>query len=131
MYALFLGLASRLMEVVTHVDHFDGIRSVMICCTSDENADHISWTGVSLEYCSGNVVLNVVMRVRMIFMFAFFQGCILRQMGLCSGEASLVMANTASRSATPGRVSLRCISDGMLVERMVWIGVCGKVNNLS
>ena len=74
---------------------------------------------------------NVVMPVRMISMFAFFQGCILRRMGLCSGEASLVMANTASPSASPGRGSLRCISGGLLVERMVWIGVCGKVNNLN
>ena len=56
-------------------------------------------------------------------------------MGLCSGEASLVMASTASWSATPGTGSHRCISDGLFVkdqiERMVWIGVCGKVNNLS
>ena len=94
-------------------------------CTSDENADHISWTGVSLEYCSWNVVLNVVMRVRMISTFAFFQRCILRRMGLCSGDASLVMANTASWSATPGRGSHRCISDGLLVnsKSSVWSGL--------
>ena len=39
-------------------------------------------------------MLNVVMRVRTISMSAFFQIYILSRMGLCSGEASLVMDNT-------------------------------------
>ena len=56
------------------------------------------------------------MRCRTISMFAFFKRCTLRRMGLCSGEASLVMSSTASWSATPGRGSHRCISDGLFVR---------------